>query len=170
MTVSLWTGRFRWPPFSMLEFHFARILHYWYFYNEFGTIYTGWYPVLAEVSFNWPRWLNIWQVGSLYFTRFPVHSWVIVVFTSQCHVALKGLNSCISPRHCLPSWVTARLLYDTFSCDSTAPRNIPLFHFIALFVSLLFYFTPSSVICACGVTATSGSIQYVLYIVSIRLF
>ena len=140
MTVLLWTGRFCWPPFSTLEFHFAHILQYWYFYNEFGTIYTGWYQVLAEFSFNWPRWLNIRQVGSLYFTRFPVHSWVIVVFTSQRHVALEGLNSGISPCCCLPSWVTAQLLYNTFSCDSTAPRNIPLFHFIALLVSLYVLF------------------------------
>ena len=140
MTVSLWTGQCRWPPFSTLKFHFARILQYWYFYNEFGTIYTGWYQVLEKVSFNWPRWLNIQQVGSLYFARFPVHSWVIVVFTSKCHVALKGLNSGISPRRCLPSWVTARLLYDTFSCDSTTPHNIPLFHFIAPLVSLFVLF------------------------------
>ena len=140
MTVSLWTGRCRWLPFSMLEFHFACILQYWYFYNEFGTIYTEWYQVLAEVSFNWPRWLNIRQVGSLYFTRFSIHSWVIVVFTSKRHVALKGLNSGISPRRCLPSWVTARLLYDTFSCDSTTPRNILLFHSITPLVSLFVLF------------------------------
>ena len=129
MTVSLWTGWCRWPPFSTLKFHFAHILQYWYFYNEFGTIYTGWYQVLAEVSFNWPRWLNIRQIGSLYFTRFSIHSWVIIVFTSQRHVALKGLNSGISPCRCLPSWVTTRLLYDTFSYDSTTLCNIPPFHF-----------------------------------------